>query len=231
VLQVSGTKRWRIYEPVVELPLSHQRWSPALGDPGPPYLDLTLRPGDTLYLPRGWPHEAVTDRADSLHVTVGLHPPTRLDALKAALDACGAADVELRRSVPPSGELPAGLLERVASRLAPEEVARRARRRFAGSRRAVVDDQLTQARAADGLGAHDAVERRATVIAELDGPVLAFEGKELRVPERAAGALAAAFAAETAFTPADLPGPLDEEGRTVLVRRLVREGFLRVIEP
>ena len=230
VLQVSGTKRWRIYEPVVELPLSHQRWSPALGDPGPPYLDLTLRPGDTLYLPRGWPHEAVTDRADSLHVTVGLHPPTRLDALKAALEACGD-DLELRRSLPPSGELPAGLLDRVAARLEPEAVARRARRRFAGSRRAVVDDQLTQARAADGLGADDAVERRATVIAELDGTLLVFEGKELRVPERAAGALAAAVATDAAFTAADLPGPLDEEGRTVLVRRLVREGFLRVIEP
>ena len=28
------------------------------------------------------------------------------------------------------------------------------------------------------------------------------------------------------FTPADLPGDLDDEGRLVLVRRLVREGFL-----
>ena len=26
---------------------------------------------------------------------------------------------------------------------------------------------------------------------------------------------------------ADLPGPLDDDGRLVLVRRLVREGFLR----
>jgi hypothetical protein len=218
VLQVSGTKRWRVYEPVVELPLAHQRWSPSLGDPGPPYLDLTLRPGDTLYLPRGWPHEAVTDRADSLHVTVGLHPPTRLDALKAALDACGE-DVELRRSVPPSGELPGDLLERVAARLEPEDVARRARRRFAGSRRAVVEDQLTQARAADALGPYDAVERRSTVIAHLERTLLVFEGKELRVPERAAAALAAAVAADAPFTPADLPGPLDEAGRAVLVRR------------
>jgi ribosomal protein L16 Arg81 hydroxylase len=227
VLQVAGTKRWRIYAPLVELPLKHQRWSPELGDPGEPVADITLRPGDTLYVPRGWPHEAVTHRADSLHLTIGLHPPTRLDALRAALDECGE-DLELRRSLPPSGELPADLLERVAARLAPDDVARRARRRFAASRRAVLDDQLAQARAAEDLAADDPVERRPTVIAELDGDTLVFEGRELRVPPRAAGALAAVHAATEPFTAADLPGPLDEAGRLVLVRRLVREGYLRV---
>ncbi len=105
VLQVSGTKRWRIYAPLLELPLSGQRWSPELGDPGPPVDDLTLEPGDTLYLPRGWPHEAVAQESDSLHITVGLHVPTRLDALRAALDECGD-DVEFRRSLGPDGELP-----------------------------------------------------------------------------------------------------------------------------
>ena len=122
VLQVSGSKRWRIYAPLLELPLKHQRWSPALGDPGEPVQDVTLRPGDTLYVPRGWPHEAVTDRADSLHLTIGLHPPTRLDALRAALDAC-RDDVEFRRTLDRSGELPADLLERLAARLAPADVA------------------------------------------------------------------------------------------------------------
>ncbi len=228
VLQVSGSKRWRIYAPLLELPLKHQRWSPALGDPGEPVLDVTLRPGDTLYVPRGWPHEAVTDRADSLHLTIGLHPPTRLDALRAALDAC-RDDVEFRRTLDRSGELPADLLERLAARLAPADVARRERRRFAAGRRAVLDGQLTQARAAAELGAGDAVERRPTVVAALDGPVLVFDGKELRVPARAAGALAAAHDADGPFTAADLPGPLDEAGRLVLVRRLVREGFLRLV--
>jgi ribosomal protein L16 Arg81 hydroxylase len=231
VLQVSGTKRWRIYEPVVELPLKAQRWSPRLGDPGPPVTDVTLTAGDTLYLPRGWPHEAVTDAADSLHLTVGLHPPTRLDALRAALDAC-AGDLELRRGLAGDGELPAALLERVAARLAPEEVARRARRRFVATRRPVLDDQLAQARAAARLAAHDVVERRETVIAELEvtdaGATLLFEGKELRFPAHAAECVAAVYAADGPFAAADLPGrSLDEAGRVVLVRRLVREGFLR----
>ena len=49
-------------------------------DPGEPAADFTLEPGDTLYLPRGWPHQAHTSDSDSLHLTIGLHPQTRLDA-------------------------------------------------------------------------------------------------------------------------------------------------------
>jgi ribosomal protein L16 Arg81 hydroxylase len=232
VLQVSGTKRWRVYEPLVELPLKTQRWSSALGQPGAPVADLTLAAGDTLYLPRGWPHEAVTDRAESLHVTIGLHPPTRLDALRAALDAC-ADDVEFRRGLSADGKLPDDLLERLAARLTPGAVARRARRRFVAGRRAILDDQLGQARAAARLDAHALVERRDTVLADLElddaGASLYFEGKEVRVPAPARAAVAAAYAAEAAFTAAELPGPVDEQGRVVLVRRLVREGFLRIL--
>ena len=96
VLQVAGSKRWRVYEPVFELPLKHQRWSPELGDPGPPRDEFTLEAGDTLYLPRGWPHEAIAADEESLHLTVGLHPLTRMDAL-----ADGARRVRRRPRVPP----------------------------------------------------------------------------------------------------------------------------------
>lgn len=226
VLQVSGTKRWRIYAPVLELPTSSQRWSPALGDPGQPVEDLTLEPGDTLYLPRGWPHEAVAQEDDSLHITVGMHVPTRLDALRAALDEC-ADDVGFRRSAWPDGEIPRELLDRLADRLRPDAVAGRARRRFVDTRRPIVGDGLTQIRAVASLGAGDPVERRDSVIAEHDGTTLRFEGKEVRFPETARDALTAVARAQRPFTAADLPGPLDEKGRLVLVRRLIREGFLR----
>jgi len=73
------------------------------------------------------------------------------------------------------------------------------------------------------------------VIAELEhsdvGATLRFEGKQLRFPAQAAEAVAAVHAASEPFTPAELPGPLDAAGRLVLVKRLVREGFLRLLEP
>jgi ribosomal protein L16 Arg81 hydroxylase len=230
VLQVSGRKSWRVYEPVLELPLKQQRWSPRLGDPGPPTAAFTLEAGQTVYLPRGWPHEATTSEDESLHLTIGLHPTTRMDALRMALDSC-ADDPEFRRSLARDGTLPEDLLERLAARLDPGEVARRARRRFVAGRRPVLHDQLSQVRDLDGLTATDPVERRPTVIAELeeegDATVLVFEGKEIRFPPKATPAIRVAGRTGHRFRAADLPGPLDEAGRLVLVHRLVREGFLR----
>ena len=233
VLQVSGRKRWRVYEPVLELPLKTQRWSAELGDVGEPIEDFVLEPGDTLYLPRGWPHEAATSDEESLHITVGLHPQTRLDALRAALESC-AKDVEFRRSVDRDGVLPADLLDRVEEHLEPTQVAQRMRRGFVSSRRPILDGQLSQVRALEQLTRHDRLLRRPTVIGELipndAGVVLLFEQRELVFPAKAAAAVRAIHDADEPFTAAELPGPLDEVGRLVLVRRLVREGYLQLAE-
>src|SRR4029079_679835 len=125
VLQVAGEKHWRVYDPVLDLPLKAQRWSPSLGKPGATVLELTLRAGDTLYMPRGWLHEALTSETDSLHITVGINVHTWIDAFRAALEEC-ADDVEFRRSVAEDGEPGANLVKRLAERLGADDVSRRA---------------------------------------------------------------------------------------------------------
>jgi hypothetical protein len=226
VLQVEGAKRWLVYDPVLELPLKHQRWSKELGAPGPLVLDLTLRAGDTLYLPRGWLHEALTSETDSLHVTVGVVVYAWIDALRAALEEC-EDEVDFRRSVPSDGELDADLLELLAERLRPQDVARRMRRRFVDRRRPVLDGQLEELRHLEDVGLETPLERRPTVIHDLEGTTLRFEGKRLQFPEAARDLLEEVAAAEGPFRACDLRGDIDEEGRLVLVRRLIREGFLR----
>jgi lysine-specific demethylase/histidyl-hydroxylase NO66 len=234
VLQIAGEKRWLVYEPVLELPLRDQRYSAEMGEPGEPVQDVVLRPGDTLYLPRGWLHEAVTSATDSLHLTVGLNVYTWADALRAAL-ADAEADVAVRRSVPADGaggELP---LRAVRERLVPEAVAQRMRRRFVRTRRSLLPDAVRQLRALERLDLTTPLERRATVIAEVvraDGRVgLVFEGKRVVFPETVAAEVDFVAAVLQPFAPRDIPGDLDEEGRLVLVRRLVREGFLRISDP
>jgi hypothetical protein len=217
-LQVAGEKRWLVYEPALELPLKSQRYRSSLGAPGEPVLDVTLRAGDTLYLPRGWLHQALTSETDSLHITVGVNVRTWLDEARAALEAC-ADDVAFRRAV--DGDEP------TLPELDPEAAAARARRRLVRTRRPILDGQLSELRRLDSLGLETELVRRDTVIADLDGTTLAFEGRELDFPERLAAELAFLVATEGPFRPSDLPGSLDETGRLVLVRRLVREGFLR----
>jgi JmjC domain len=226
VLQVAGEKHWRVYDPLLELPLKNQRWSKELGEAGPAVLELTLRAGDTLYLPRGWLHDALTSETDSLHVTVGVNVPTWADSFRAALAEC-ESDVEFRRSVPDDGEMSADLLDRLAARLAAEDVARRRRAHFVDSRRPILDGHLEEVRELESVTATTLLERRPTVIANLEGTTLSFEGKHVELPEQAAEELEAIVAAEEPFTAGSLPGELDEDGRLVLVRRLIREGFLR----
>ena len=230
VLQVAGEKRWRLYDPLLELPLKHQRYSAGLGEHGPVTDELELRAGDTLYLPRGWLHEAETSSTDSLHVTIGITAYTWLDAVKDALVEC-EGELSLRRGVDGS-DGGHELAELLAERLGPDAVQRRLRRRLVDSRRPIREDGLAQLRALERLGADSLVERRQTVIADLDGQAdgvaLVFEGKSIRFPAQAAPEVEACFESEEPFRVSDLPGGLDLEGRLVLVRRLVREGFLRI---
>ncbi|HET9213269.1 MAG TPA: cupin domain-containing protein [Gaiellaceae bacterium] len=234
VLQVAGEKRWLLYDPVLELPLKHQRWSAELGDPGEPTEELVLRAGDTLYLPRGWPHQAETSDTDSLHLTVGIDAYTWLDAVRAALADC-EDELPFRRGIDGGTDAPGELLELLRARLGAEDVERRRRRRFLERRRPIREDGLSQLRALARLDVETPVERRPTVIADVeedaDALTLVFEGKELRLPPHARAELLALVDAEEPLTAAELPGELDDAGRLVLVRRLVREGFLRVTRP
>jgi lysine-specific demethylase/histidyl-hydroxylase NO66 len=233
VLQIAGTKRWLVYDPVLELPLRDQRYGPELGAPGDVLLDVVLGPGDTLYLPRGWLHEALTSEEDSLHLTIGVNVVTWLDALRAALERC-AGDVAFRRSVPDDGSGGEELLELLAARLEPGEVAAARRERFVGTRRPVREAGIAELRALDALTASTPLERRPTVIADLvEGGdsrlALVFEGKRLVFPAHAREELEHAVGTDRPFTSDGLPGSLDEAGRLVLVRRLAREGFLRPV--
>jgi hypothetical protein len=229
VLQVAGEKRWLLYDPLLELPLKHQRYSREVGEPGDPVLDLILEAGDTLYLPRGWLHEALTSERDSLHLTLGINSYTVRDALAGAL-AAAEDDVELRRTADADGELAEDLLERVGERLKPEDVAARMRERFLSSRRPILEGQLGQLRRLEALTLDTRLERRPTVIADLredgQGLLLVFEGKRISFPLRVLEEVAFAVETREPFSARKLPGTLDEAGRLVLVRRLIREGFL-----
>src|SRR3712207_6562334 len=82
VLQVAGEKHWRIHEPVLPDPLRTQPWNEhaaavAAAAEGEPVIDAVLRPGDVLYLPRGYLHAATALGEISAHLTVGVHAVTR----------------------------------------------------------------------------------------------------------------------------------------------------------
>jgi ribosomal protein L16 Arg81 hydroxylase len=189
-------------------------------------LDVVLRPGDTLYLPRGWVHEVFTSETLSLAVTIGVLTYAWIDALRAVVAEC-IEEVEFRRSVPESGEMDDDLVTMLAQHLAPAEVARRRREQFVQTRRPVLEGHLADIRTVEDVELTTPLERLPTIVADLYDMVLVFEGKTITFPEQALEALAEVTTREGAFTAAEVPGLPDDESRLMFVRRLIREGFLR----
>ena len=116
VLQIEGTKQWRVREPVVPLPIESQPSSPAENSGNVTAYDLA--PGDTLYLPRGHRHECVTATTRSLHVTLAMLPVRTVELAEAALAAAATVDVELRRALPLGWQDDAAFPERFGALIA-----------------------------------------------------------------------------------------------------------------
>jgi hypothetical protein len=174
----------------------------------------------------------MTSDAPSLHLTIGVDVFTWRDAVREALDEAAREQVELRRGVAVDGRSPEGLLEALASRLVPDAVTSRRRRSFVKTRRPLRHDAFDQLRALDDLDLDTPLERRRTVITDLseaeDELRLSFEGRELVLPAFLRDDLEFLLARDEPFSPSDFPGRLDDAGRLVLARRLVREGLLQI---
>jgi hypothetical protein len=107
VLQMGGEKRWRLHPPVVAAPLRDEPWTDhreqveEAARLGPEH-EFTLRPGDVLYLPRGWLHSASALGGVSTHLTLGIHVWTRrhvADELVSIALATASRDERVRASL------------------------------------------------------------------------------------------------------------------------------------
>ncbi|WP_229120068.1 cupin domain-containing protein [Enemella evansiae] len=111
VLQVHGSKEWIVHAPVVEHPLRDQPWAEHRAAvqqraAEEPLLRLTLRPGDCLYLPRGYLHSARAAGGISGHLTLGVHTWTRHHLADALADEVLRA---LRELTEARASLPLGI--------------------------------------------------------------------------------------------------------------------------
>lgn len=106
VLQIAGEKTWRLRTPPFPDPLPADAWFDVTAArrqemlaASAPLDDLVLRPGDTLYFPRGTFHAPETGGELSLHLTFAIAKITRADVLTTMLRPAAAADPWLRESV------------------------------------------------------------------------------------------------------------------------------------
>lgn len=108
VLQLEGSKHWRVYNPRTPQEFLARDSSQNFNQDelGKPILDVVLEPGDMLYFPRGFIHQAVTvEGKHSLHITVSMYQRNSyadlLEALvPAALQSAINSDVRFREGLP-----------------------------------------------------------------------------------------------------------------------------------
>ncbi len=102
VLQVSGSKSWRLYNTPVENPYRGENFQPGVHEAGEPVEEFVLEAGECAYVPRGLMHDALThgDEA-SLHITVGLIVKTWADLMLEVVSEVALEEPGFRKSLPP----------------------------------------------------------------------------------------------------------------------------------
>lgn len=242
-LQTHGTKQWVIYDPVVEQPLSGQNWSSEQHDPGEPTLDVDLRPGDCLYVPRGTPHAARTIDRASIHLTVGIRAYTWYDVFQDVV-ASAREEVDFREALPAGfAHDPEGFTPAVAARLKDmaafleradaADAAAAVSRKFHATRQPLLRGHLRDLLEIDRVDDETVVVRRFGSVCRVepagDEIRVHLGDRRLTMPAALEPAVRRAASGDP-LRVGDLDDLLDDESRVVFARRLVREGLLRVEE-
>jgi len=235
VIQLEGTKRWQIWPtPQVRRPGDDKESFDSLPDP---VLDLSVQPGDVLYIPYSTPHRASAEGSMSLHVTVVAGPRTWAHHLMSAVqdilhnspefwDTPYLDDTSPEEMAPKIEQLIGRL--RTVDTAAVLERAQRDGRAFRGVRQAALFQEMA---AADGIDADTkllAVDGAATFREGADGTAqVTILGNTLAMPPAAAAALRSASTSVPFPAGEFLPGA-DFRRALPVARQLLRLGALRI---
>lgn len=231
VLQSHGIKKWQVHERH-DLPPTR-----------PPLIDADIGPGDSLYIPAGFPHAASTQEQASVHITIGILSLTWASALNEAMKLAEEEPMLVEPLPLRFAEQPDAFRQIVEERLTElgalvsktdaVVVSDRLRRRFLTTRQPMLRGHVHQLLALDALTDDSVVQRRdgaMCVIGQSEGELSVLLGdRELRMPAWLEPTMEHVVNGNR-ISVGELATHLDEPGRMVLVRRLIMEGLLEVVE-
>jgi ribosomal protein L16 Arg81 hydroxylase len=245
ILQIAGSKNWRIYDSPVELPARGRGYSAYKQEPGALSDKFVLQQGDLLYMPRGWYHEAISDESTSLHITLGANSVTWSDFLFEALALACLKDVSFRRSLPVGFTNPGfdvsqaknefrKLLDALPDKIDFESTLNGFANELIRNQGPETRDQLFNVIEIDRLGTGSIIKKRPDLIYRFDntadGVSLTCSNNEILFPEPTRESLDYIFSHDIVEV-SQIPGPLDTEGKLTLAKRLVLEGLVTAHAP
>jgi bifunctional lysine-specific demethylase and histidyl-hydroxylase NO66 len=96
--QVRGSKRWRVFAPIERWPVTD--WHSSTKADTEQVLEVVLKVGDCLYIPRGFIHVGDATTEGSMHLSVVMRPPTWGDVLRVAVENAAKCEA-LREAISP----------------------------------------------------------------------------------------------------------------------------------
>lgn len=222
LVQVEGSKYWRIHEPEVERPLRTQKDSSGC-EPGELLFEGLVSAGDVLYIPRGTVHYGQTRDQASLHASLSTTPFTWHEVVRNALKNFDDAllDEPVPFDVRSDVELPDDLDEAfddMLERFADKASAAAAFDRLAEvwvKRRTALGTRLADVGV--DLGGGTRVRRRAQIVHRRSGNDVLFERSRVEVPPEHMDLVCSAAAYDA--------GRIGVE----LTRTLLNSGYLEVV--
>ncbi len=242
VLQVAGTKDWRVYDTPVELPLIGQKFKTSKYDFIDPIEEFRLRAGDLYYCPRGLVHDARSTEDISLHITFGLMARTWTEVMIEAVTSACLADPAYRENLPvgfatdPNFDRSSAkakfetLVKSLGDHIDFDELMDSFAASFISERAPLLRGQMQQVQGSDGIGEGTSLMARPHLIFQLrdkgESVELHCGRTTLTFPGHVKGILSEMLGASQPTPLGQFSGSLDMAGRVVLAKRLVREGLV-----
>lgn len=241
ILQIEGSKTWRLYPNQNPLPLANMP-EPTASELGEAEAEFVLDAGDLLYIPRGHVHEAATSKTGSIHLTVGINVFTWLDLLTEILKRQAEGNIDLRVALPPGflhsdgaelTEVAEKLLSAAAAADTPLEVLDHFRSILRRASQPAPDGHFSSLNMLSEVAPHTLLRRRPNFvpIVRKSGDVASIEfgGNSVSGPVGVWPALRYIASNET-FQISDLPDSMTANAKIVLSCRLVKAGLLSIIK-
>lgn len=237
ILQVEGTKRWKIYSNPIELPTDWQtkHQKKLLSKTATLVHEVDLQPGDVLYLPRGFVHSASANEQATLHITMGMRSHTVQHLFSCAMEAICQSDVALRKALMLKKPMDQQQLKDIFISAVQQTDLEKAKdclhESFVKSRIPSVRNRLTMSEP-ETIDISTLMHIKSNAVYRFfydeNQIVISFDGKFVKLPKGAEPALRH-IETTRVFAVDSIPG-LDEPSRLLLARRLYQEGLLNIDE-
>lgn len=252
VVQLEGSKRWKVWPKLVHNPTLPMQTTLDIGQLPDLEIEVTLERGDILYIPAGTPHCAACQDEYSLHMAVGLAPVKLFEVLEGYLRILSEHVPDLRKNVfpfTPHGDLDdkkATILTKLsavpfAKMLDDYKIAYSATKHETSNQRlkslALSESTDPDTKLRLRVGA-DIVTRQSDDALSVyfsstisPGKALISTPTAVQLPKYCEDAIT--FISKTGnrpFAPRDIEGVLNEESKVILCRELLGLGILLVAE-